>query len=537
MARSVANLAVSVTARTAGFSKGMKTAQRELRQFSDSVKASSKRIAVFTTAAVAAGAALGAYYVKQSFTALDATAKLSDRLGIATEKLMALQHAASLSGIELRVLEKGMQNMVRNVTEATTGTGEAVDALAALKLSAKELAMLSPDEMMLRLADALRGVTLQSDRVLIAYKLFGGRGTAILNLLQKGSANVRELMSEVEKMGGAFSRLDLSRVEAANDAINNLRRSSRVLADVVAVSLAPYVELLADRVRGLRFAAADAGPIVIKAFEGMATGVAHFADAIGTSQRKLLEFKIRAATGLSSFKQFLRDHPPRSGRLIGLGGQPDVVLDRGKLDNEIAGLGQMVTELFEELDALSGKQSVVSQVEDVFRNLRAEIRAQDSAWQDLQMGPKQYDDAMGSVYDTTTAAADALKSLEDAAKGIYDKTRTPMENFKKSMEELSLVRFHQLIDDDRFRRWHKMLKDELLDATGGVAATGGDGVGVSGFLSAQEIGLAPGMIPTQATAGQYGQAYARVQEQQLTKLEQIQQHLARIERQKATMSP
>ena len=64
----------------------------------DTVYRGAKRLAGGLLAAAGVGG-LG-YVIKQQMEAIDSTAKLSDRLGISTENLVSLQHAAKLAGVE-----------------------------------------------------------------------------------------------------------------------------------------------------------------------------------------------------------------------------------------------------------------------------------------------------------------------------------------------------------------------------------------------------------------------------------------------------
>jgi len=130
----------------------------------------------FATAGVAAAAAL----TKASMTSIDALAKTSDRLGIATEQLAGLQHAAALAGVENRTLEKSLQNLAVGVSDAADGTGVAKDALLELGLNAAILEKMPLDKQMLAVADAMKNVETQTERVRIATDLFGARGVAVL---------------------------------------------------------------------------------------------------------------------------------------------------------------------------------------------------------------------------------------------------------------------------------------------------------------------------------------------------------------------
>jgi hypothetical protein len=119
----IANLAVSVTANTRGLSKGLRRGRRSLADFGKGVR----RIAAGMGALFAGGAGVVGFtaLVKNSLQSADALAKTSDKLGLATEKLAGLQHAAELTGAGTRTLDMGLQRMTRRVSEAAQGTGEA----------------------------------------------------------------------------------------------------------------------------------------------------------------------------------------------------------------------------------------------------------------------------------------------------------------------------------------------------------------------------------------------------------------------------
>jgi len=140
--------------------------------------------AAFATAGVAAGIAL----TKMSMQNVDALAKVSDRLGIATQSLAGLQHAASLAGVESATLEKSLVKLAVGVSDAADGTGIAKDAFIELGLSAALLEKMPVDQQMLKVADAMQGVELQADKVRLATELFGSRGVAVLNMLGGGSS-------------------------------------------------------------------------------------------------------------------------------------------------------------------------------------------------------------------------------------------------------------------------------------------------------------------------------------------------------------
>ncbi len=81
----------------AGFRRGLDKTGQAMKRMA--------KVGAVMTVAAAAGLA---YMVKRQMDAIDVIAKLSDRLGIATEDLVGLQHAASISGVSTESLNKSL---------------------------------------------------------------------------------------------------------------------------------------------------------------------------------------------------------------------------------------------------------------------------------------------------------------------------------------------------------------------------------------------------------------------------------------------
>lgn len=195
-------------------------------------------------ATLAAGAGLTAL-VSQSFEAVDALAKTSDKLGIATEALSGFQHAASIAGVSNQQLEVGLKRMVVNIGDAAKGIGEARREIESLGLNARELAALPVDQQFLRIADAIDKTESTTKRANAAQKIFGRAGVDLINVMRGGSAALLEFREEAERLGISVSRVDAAKIEAANDAVTRMRSSFRGLFNTISIELAPVVEALA----------------------------------------------------------------------------------------------------------------------------------------------------------------------------------------------------------------------------------------------------------------------------------------------------
>jgi hypothetical protein len=239
----------------------MKRAQKIVREFATKVRAAARRVVKF--GAALAGVAVGALvlFTRQSFKSLDALAKMSSRLGIASDELRALGRAAELSGAGLEDIDKAIGLMAKNVGDAADGLGEARLAIAELGLDAQKLVKMKPDEVFLEFADAISEVPTQLKRLQLSRLVFGRGGGKLLNLLQLGAERIRGMVKESKRLSGSFTLLDLSRLQDANDAFADMARSLRSIFDLIAIKVAPTVErvskLLTDKVVALREVLAD----------------------------------------------------------------------------------------------------------------------------------------------------------------------------------------------------------------------------------------------------------------------------------------
>ena len=178
----------------ASVGKGLKTIDKATEQ---TRKRTLKMGAAFATAGAAATAAM----VKLRLDSIDNLAKTADKLGVTTEALAGLQHAAELTGVGTDTMNMALQRMTRRVAEAAVGTGEAKGALEELNINAAALAKLPLDQQMQVVADAMQGVEKQSDRVRLAMKLFDSEGVALVNTLAGGSDGLKQMAAEAEKAG------------------------------------------------------------------------------------------------------------------------------------------------------------------------------------------------------------------------------------------------------------------------------------------------------------------------------------------------
>jgi hypothetical protein len=152
--------------------------------------------------------------VTGAFDDIDRIAKAADALGLTTEDMVGLEHAAELSGVSTEALGNAMQKAVRKGTDLFT------------------------------IADKIAAAESPTERAKIAFDELGRSGQDLIPLLSEGGDAIRAMMAEGSALAG-FSREDAAKVEEANDALSRMQLAFTGIAREAAIALAPAVDLIA----------------------------------------------------------------------------------------------------------------------------------------------------------------------------------------------------------------------------------------------------------------------------------------------------
>jgi hypothetical protein len=247
-----------------------------IRKVTQSVTRVGMKLAKVTAGFAAAGAAASAAIVRSQLPVIDALGKTSDRLGLTTQAMGGLQHAADLAGVSQSTLAMSLQRFNRRVSEAADFSGEAVAALHELGLDAEILEQIPLDQAMMKVADAFGHVGSSGDKTRLAMKLFDSEGVALLTMLENQSAGLRDAAREADKLGLTLSRMEVAQVEIANDSLTRLGSATEALKNKFTIALAPAIEQVANFMRQLTLDAlgfGDVSQIIDKVIKGVWGGL------------------------------------------------------------------------------------------------------------------------------------------------------------------------------------------------------------------------------------------------------------------------
>jgi hypothetical protein len=248
----ISTLSVNLVAKTATFEKGMRKGRMATSRFKASAQAlksvMAKLMGIFV-AIQSVRAITG--YISSMMQAIDVTAKLSRRLGIVIKDLIVLQHAAQIMGVSQEALNKSLDMFTRRMGEMSTGTGEALRGFELLGMEYEEFIGLDPMAAFKKIADKISTMTDKTIKAAAAYFMFGRAGAQLVNLLEQGSAGIVEFEQIVEKLGITFDKFDAAKVEAANDAITDMKAAVKALGQEITIGLAPALERIANATTGM----------------------------------------------------------------------------------------------------------------------------------------------------------------------------------------------------------------------------------------------------------------------------------------------
>jgi len=295
------NIPISATDKTAAAFKSVNQAAGRL------ASSAAKIGLAFATAGAAAAAAL----TKMQMSNIDSLAKTADKIGVTTEALGGLRHAAELTGVGSDTLDMAMQRLTRRVSEAANGTGEAKNALIELGINASNLEKLPLDVQMEVIADAMGDVKSQSDKVRLAMKLFDSEGVSLVSTLAGGSTGLQEMAKEAETLGVTINRVDAAKIEMANDAVTKSKGVFTGLGNQLATAFAPIIQGVSTDFHQAALDTAGFGNIGQDVADALVSGFGKFLDTVQMVEHGILSIKLAALKAQQAYEELLA---PDQGR-------------------------------------------------------------------------------------------------------------------------------------------------------------------------------------------------------------------------------
>lgn len=243
--KSLGTLTIDLVAKTGGFVSGMNQAERASskwsKQVQDDAKATSVAIGSIAGAAAAAAAAVGVSgfnLLKSTSQQVAATDQWAKSLKISTQELLAWQFAAERAGIAGDNMADIFKDLSDKIGDAVLNkSGEAVDALNSLGLSAEKLSKVSPDKQMLAIGDALGKISTNAGKVTILESL-GNDLSKLLPLFDNNNEKLKNFIQLAKDYGVAPDPSSIDDLVKVNDLFLDMEAQVKGLKMEIAGGLA-----------------------------------------------------------------------------------------------------------------------------------------------------------------------------------------------------------------------------------------------------------------------------------------------------------
>lgn len=248
MAAPVGSLIVRVGSDIRGLVTGLGKSGDLVKRFGSEASKAAKRIALISTAAAAAGAAIAIKLTRDGLRSVDAMVKLGRTIGATQAEMVALNQAANDVGIAQEKMQKNVQAFTKRLGEAMEGTGEAGAALEKLGLTAQQLASMPLPAALALVAERVQGLGTAAERAAAESDLFSRAGIGMLTTTGDLAGAIRLAEKNTRDFGIAVTQIEAAQIEAANDAMGRLGLAFQGIGTQLAVKLAPVLQEVADRI-------------------------------------------------------------------------------------------------------------------------------------------------------------------------------------------------------------------------------------------------------------------------------------------------
>ncbi len=181
--------------------------------------------------------------IHETATLGDETAKAAERIGIGTDALQELRHAADLSGVATDTFDRSLMQLNRRAAEAAKGQGEAKDTFHELGIALTDAnGKLRPAEELLGdVADRMARTSSEGDRLRIANDLLGREGVNLVSMLKDGRGGLEAMRIEAQALGLVMSEKLIASSQEYDDTLDRLRGVIRGVKNVITEELLPGI--------------------------------------------------------------------------------------------------------------------------------------------------------------------------------------------------------------------------------------------------------------------------------------------------------
>lgn len=243
--KSLGTLTIDLIAKVGGFVAGMEKAERSSGKWRKQIESDAKAAgsAISSVGVAAAGAAVaasaaGIALLKSTSDQITETDRWAKSLRVSTQELLAWQFAAEKAGVSGDQMADIFKDIGDKIGDAVLNkSGEAVDALNALGLSADKLSKTTPDKQLLAIGEALSKVSTNAGKITILESL-GNDLSKLLPLFDNNNEKLKSFIQQAKDYGVAPDAKSISDLLKVNELFHDIDAQVKGLKIEIASGLA-----------------------------------------------------------------------------------------------------------------------------------------------------------------------------------------------------------------------------------------------------------------------------------------------------------
>lgn len=181
--------------------------------------------------------------INKTVEAADSYRKLSEATGASVEFLSRFTEAADDVFVSSESVSAGLTIFAKKlggIEDAMDGSGASAGKFAK-RLAELGITTDNAEDALMQVADVFAGMPNGVDKAALATELFGKRGAELIPILNQGSAGIKAMGDEAEKLGLVLTDADASAVRRLKASQDQLNDSFEALARRVGVSVIPRI--------------------------------------------------------------------------------------------------------------------------------------------------------------------------------------------------------------------------------------------------------------------------------------------------------
>lgn len=243
--KSLGTLTIDLIAKTGGFVSGLNQAERASakwsKQVQDDAASASAALAGIGAAAVTASLGVGAagfQLLKSTSKQITETDRWAKSLRISTQELLAWQFAAEKAGVSGDQMADIFKDIGDKIGDAVLNkSGEAVDALNSLGLSAEKLSKVSPEKQLLAIGESLGKIGTNAEKTTILESL-GNDLSKLLPLFDNNNEKLKRFIDLAKDYGVAPDPSSIDDLVKVNQLFEDMEAQVAGLKMEIAAGLA-----------------------------------------------------------------------------------------------------------------------------------------------------------------------------------------------------------------------------------------------------------------------------------------------------------